>query len=267
MAEGEKKKDVGESFGQMMEEFGEAIAKVFNDPKLKQKAKEFGRSASESGKAFGDRFKDEEVRQKFREVGNAAKRFGESISEAFKEEKKGGQPEAEKKSSEIPETAVKEEESRGGRLTGYSMAIAWNIIFLIFFNFFYEYVAYYEYEAINGAGVWNRYPLLTDDFRLWLPIFTVAVAFSAAGNILMIIVDHYSVRQVVNIIVNVFGIAAAATLLSIFPFDFNAIPGADLVHILNPVVTVILVLIIIGLSIGTLVRLIKFIIYTTGIKA
>ncbi len=267
MAEHKKKKDVSESFGQLMEEFGEAVAKVFNDPKLKKKAKEFGKSASESGKAFGERFKDEEVKEKFREVGKAAQTFGESISEAFREkereEDRPGQETAEKKTIK----AERIEESRGSRLTGYSIAIAWNIIFLVFFNFFYEYIAYYEYEALNGAGIWNRYTLLTDDFRLWLPIFTVAVAVALAGNILMIIMDHFSVRQIVNIVTSIFGIVAAASLLSIFPFDFSVIPRADLTHILNPVVTVLLVLIIVGLSIGVLVRLIKFIIYSTGIES
>ena len=82
-------------------------------------------------------------------------------------------------------------------------------------------MAYYEYEAVNGAGIWHRYPLLTDDFRSWLPIFTVAVAISIVGNMIMIIVDTYNVRQVVNIINNIFGIAAVATLLSLFPFDFS----------------------------------------------
>ncbi len=279
-----KKKDVGESFGRMVEEFGEALAKVFNDPQLKKKAREFGKSASESGKAFGDRFKDEEVRKKFKEAGEAAKTFGESIGDAFREESRQAEEtqktaeedqeesrqteEAEKTAEETEKPAglaPKSEESRGARLTGYSMAIAWNIMFLVFFNFFYEYVAYYSYEAVNGTGFWQRYPLLTDDFRLWLPIFTVAVSVAIAGNILMIIIDHYSLRQVVHMVTHGFGIVAVASLLSIFPFDFQAIP-ADIAHILNPVVTVIMVLAIIGLSVGVLVRLIKFIIYMTGIK-
>ncbi len=260
MAEDKKKKDVGESFGKMMEEFGEAVARVFNDPKLKKKAKEFGRSASESGKAFGDRFKDEEVKEKFREVGKAARAFGDSITEAFREEKKdSGQEEEENNKKKIVKPLQHREESRGSRLTGYSLAIAWNIFFLVFFNFFYDYVAYYEYDA----GVWTRFPVLTDDFRLWLPIFTVAVAVSIAGNILMIIIDRYIVRQVVPMVLNVFGIAAVATLLSIFPFDFDVIPP-DISHILYPVAAVVLVLIIIGLSVGILVRLIKSIIHVTG---
>lgn len=71
----------------MFESFGDAISKIFNDPKLKEKAKEFGQSATESAKTLAGRFKDEEVREKFREVGKAAQEFGKSISDYFKPEK------------------------------------------------------------------------------------------------------------------------------------------------------------------------------------
>ena len=74
-----EKKDVFESFRQMMEEFGNAVGEVFRDPDLKQKAKEFGNSAKDSAKAFADRFKDEDVKNQFKEVGKAAKKFGKSM--------------------------------------------------------------------------------------------------------------------------------------------------------------------------------------------
>lgn len=247
-------KNVGASFGDMVKEFGEAVSKIFNDPELKKKAKEFGESATESAKAFGERFKDEEVKAKFREVGNAAKKFGESVSETFKEDKNSySQDKKTEKKNLEPEA------SRGSRLAGYSVSIAWNIIFLIFFNFFYQYVAFYHFDS--GTQMWARYPVLTDDFVMWLPIFTVSVAVSIAGNILMIILDHYYVRKIVNIIMNIFGIAAIGTLLSIFPFDFSGIPVANMGNILYPLVMVVLIIILVGLAISVIVNLVKLIVF------
>ena len=82
--EGSGKKSPGESFGEMLRAFGDAMSEIFNDPKLKEKAKEFADSAVKSAEAFGSRFKDEEVKQKFREVGKAAQEFGKSVEDCFK---------------------------------------------------------------------------------------------------------------------------------------------------------------------------------------
>ncbi|MFO7928145.1 MAG: hypothetical protein R6U35_00600 [Candidatus Humimicrobiaceae bacterium] len=275
MKDKEKSKEIGENFSHMIREFGEAVSKIFEDPKLKEKAKEFGDSASESAKVFGDRFKDEEVKQKFEEFGSSAKKFGESVGEFFKEEKKENEKEEkfEKKMNNFGDSTEKtgkkaeyySESPSGSRIAGYSIAITWNLIFLIFFNFFYEYIAYYEYDAVNG-GIWNRYTLVTDNFKLWLPILTISIAVSIIGNIILIINDRYYLRQIVNLVSNIFGIVAVATLLLLFPFDFSVIPDADLTHILTPVVTVVLVIIIIGLAIGTVANLVKLIVHSVKMR-
>jgi hypothetical protein len=59
---------------------------------------------------------------------------------------------------------------------------------------------------------------------------------------------------------NIFGIASVSTLLSLFPFDFSVLPDINLNGILNPIVTVALILIIVGLGIGIFVRFIKIIV-------
>ena len=76
----------GESLGELVKEFGDAVSKIFDDPELKKKAKDFGDSAVKSAKLFGKRFKDEEVKTKFKDVGKAAKDFGNSVSDYFKED-------------------------------------------------------------------------------------------------------------------------------------------------------------------------------------
>lgn len=69
--------------------------------------------------------------------------------------------------------------TRGWRITGYSFAIMWSVIFFVFFNFYQSYIAYYHYD-----GIWHRYPLLTESFSQWLPIVSVALAASMIGSIL-----------------------------------------------------------------------------------
>ena len=81
------KKSAAENFGDMLKEFGSAVAEIFNDPELKNKAREFGESAKESAKTFASRFKDDEVKGKFKDVGKAAYNFGESVSDYFRGDK------------------------------------------------------------------------------------------------------------------------------------------------------------------------------------
>lgn len=287
MAENKKDKSPIESFGDMVKEFGEAISKIFSDPELKKKAKEFAKSAEESAKAFGKRFKDEGVKDKFKDFGKAARNFGESVSDYFKDDKEKeediNQKEFEwekkldekmKKFGEKTEKAGKEfgrkiEEvgdkvdhyfkgTRGGRITGYSFAIMWSVIFFVFFNFYNQYIAYYHYD-----GIWHRYPLLTESFSQWLPIVSVALVASMIGSILLIIYDGYFFRQIIRIVLNLFGLTAIISLLTVFPFDFTVFPR-DLTGILNPIVITVLILIIIGIGIETMVRLIKLIVNAAG---
>lgn len=287
MAENKKDKSPIESFGDMVKEFGEAIGKIFSDPELKKKAKEFAKSAEDSAKAFGKRFRDEEVKDKFKDFGKAARNFGESVSDYFKDDKEKeediNQKEFEwekkldekmKKFGEKTEKAGKEfgrkiEEvgdkvdhyfkgTRGGRITGYSFAIMWSVIFFVFFNFYQSYIAYYHYD-----GIWHRYPLLTESFSQWLPIVSVALVASMIGSILLIIYDGYFFRQIIRIVLNLFGLTAIISLLTVFPFDFTVFPR-DLTGILNPIVITVLILIIIGIGIETMVRLIKLIVNAAG---
>ena len=283
MAENKKDKSPIESFGDMVKEFGEAIGKIFSDPELKKKAKEFAKSAEDSAKAFGKRFRDEEVKDKFKDFGKAARNFGNDVSDYFKNDKEKDEDinqkefewekkldEKMKKFGEKTEKAGKEfgrkiEEvgdkvdhyfkgTRGGRITGYSFAIMWSVIFFVFFNFYQSYIAYYHYD-----GIWHRYPLLTESFSQWLPIVSVALVASMIGSILLIIYDGYFFRQIIRIVLNLFGLTAIISLLTVFPFDFTVFPR-DLTGILTPIVIIVLILIIIGIGIETMVRLIKLIV-------
>ncbi len=284
MADNKKAKSPVESFGDMIKEFGEAVSKIFDDPELKSKAREFAKSTEDSAKTFGKRFKDEGVKEKFRDFREAASSFGSSVSDYFKndrekdkdssqkeyewqrklnEEMKNFSKKAEgKKEEPEQETDKKIEEagdeiddyfnkSRSGRIVGHSFVILWNIIILVFLNFYNSYIAYYYYD-----GQWHRYALLTEDFNQWLPFVSAAIGATIVGYFLLIIYDSYFFRQVIHIILNLFAMVSIISLLTIFPFDFTVFPR-DLTGILNPIIITVLALAVFGVGIETIVRLIK----------
>lgn len=152
--------------------------------------------------------------------------------------------------------------TRGGRITASVFAIAWSIVLLIFFNFYNQYIASYHSETINGITTWTRQPLFTEDINLWLPILTTTLILTIIGHIILIIFDRYTLREIIFVILNAFGLATVLTLLSVHPFDFSIIPNATAADAVYSGVIILLILISIGISISMLVRFIKLIIYT-----
>ncbi len=152
--------------------------------------------------------------------------------------------------------------TRGGRITASVFAIAWGIVLLIFFNFYNQYIASYHSETVNGITTWTRQPLFTEDINLWLPILTTTLILTIIGHIILIIFDRYTLREIVFIILNAFGLATVLTLLSVYPFDFSVIPNTTAADAVYSGVIILLIIISIGISIGMLVRFIKLIIHT-----
>lgn len=147
--------------------------------------------------------------------------------------------------------------TKEGRLASCSIAIAWSIIFLIFFHFFSQYIAYYHYETINQVGRWVREPLLTGNFHAVLPILTITLMLSIVGNFILIIFDRYLLRQAISIILNVFGLVTVLTFLFVFPFDFTVIPIPFAAHILSFVVALVFIGISIGFIVGIVVKAVR----------
>lgn len=150
--------------------------------------------------------------------------------------------------------------SRSGRITASAFAIAWSIALLIFFNFFNQYVAYYQSETIEGVTIWTRYPFFTGDVNLWLPILTTTLIISIIGHIILIIRDRYILREMIHIVINAFGLWTVTTLLSVFPFDFSVIPNPAAVDATYLGVKVFLIFISVGIGIAILVSVIKLIV-------
>ena len=83
--------------------------------------------------------------------------------------------------------------------------------------------------AINLAMLWIAHQLLewewprflTDDFERVLPIITVAALAAVALNVAYLAFDPPWFRSLGNIVTSALGIAAAAWMLAVFPFDFS----------------------------------------------
>jgi hypothetical protein len=146
--------------------------------------------------------------------------------------------------------------SAAARIISSSFAIAWSIILLVVFNFLSQYIAFYAVR--NGA--WVAYPILTSGVNWWLPILNLALFCTIAGHIILLGYDRYILRELIGIVLNIFGILTVASLLWIFPFTFDSVPVPALALVAPFVVTIILIGIIVGLAIGTLVSLIKLIV-------
>ncbi|MFC1978257.1 hypothetical protein ACFLWS_08395, partial [Chloroflexota bacterium] len=147
--------------------------------------------------------------------------------------------------------------TRARRITGYSASISWNVVWLIFFSFFHQYIAWYHVEPDGGV---TRLSMLTGDYFIWLPILVTALVISVAANILLITYDRYWFREIIQIILTVIDVVVAANLVSIFPFDFSVIPNATAVDITPIAVTIFLIIVAVGLGVSALVRFIKLIV-------
>ena len=263
-----KAKDFGDSAVKSAKLFGQR----FKDEEVKSKFKDVGKAAKDFGNSVSDYFKedgesgtespgskkkddwekklDEKMEQFSRKAEDAGKEFGRKAEEAGKEFGKKMEKMGDKVDHYFKDT-------RGGRITGYAFSIFWSSIFLVFFNFYNQYIAFYDYEKLGGVRYWTSYPLLTPDFERWLPIVTASLIAAIVGNIILIIYDGYLFRQAIHIAIELFSIAAAISLLVIFPFDFSVLPGNDLTNLLTPIITVVLILVSVGIGIGIIVRFIK----------
>jgi uncharacterized membrane protein len=149
---------------------------------------------------------------------------------------------------------------RSGRIAASAFAIAWSIALLIFFNFFNQYIAYYQSETVGGITTWTRYPFFTEDINLWLPILTTTLIITIVGHIILIILDRYVLRELIHIVINAFALWTVVTLLTVFPFDFSVIPSTTAAEATYLGVRIFLIFVSVGIGIAILVRVIKLIV-------
>jgi hypothetical protein len=146
--------------------------------------------------------------------------------------------------------------SRCGEIASDLSIIFVTVAQLIFFTRFHKYIAWY---TTGPDGSVTRLSMLTDDYFIWLP-FPIAASIAAiVAYTIMIFYDKYRFRMAAQIIVTVFGIAVAVSLVSIFPFDFSVIPNATAVDVVPIVVTVFFILLAVVYGVTALVLSVKLI--------
>jgi hypothetical protein len=150
--------------------------------------------------------------------------------------------------------------SRANRITSSSIAIVWSVLLLVLFTFFNHHIAYYQPEIVDGVTRWIRYPILTESFAMWLPIIVTTLILFVVGYILLIRYDGRLIQATVLICLNLFLLATVVSLLYIFPFDFTAIPIAEMAYVLDIVIRVTLIAVATVLGLGILIKLIKLIV-------
>jgi hypothetical protein len=95
--------------------------------------------------------------------------------------------------------------------------------------------------------------MLTNDYFTWLPFPITASILVIVATIVMIISGSYWFRQAAWVIFCLIGIAVTVSLVSIFPFDFSAIPNATAADVVPTVVTVLLILMAVFYGIAAVV--------------
>jgi hypothetical protein len=146
--------------------------------------------------------------------------------------------------------------SRAGEIGSHISIIFMTVAQLIFFTFFHEYIAWYTTEPDGSV---TRLSMLTDDYFMWLPFPITASIVAIVAYTIMIFYDKYWFHMTAQIIVNVFGIAVAVSLVSIFPFDFSVIPNATAVNVVPIVVRVFFILLAVVYGVTALVLFVKLI--------
>jgi uncharacterized membrane protein len=154
------------------------------------------------------------------------------------------------------------DKARTGRIIGSSFAIVCSVLLLVFFNFYHQYIAYYEPVNPGSWTPWHMHTLVTPDIYLWLPLLTAVLVLSIIGHAFLIAFNKYILHQIVLLVLDSLGVAVVVSLLFIFPFNFNVLPDPRITFGVEIGLKITLSLIAIGLAIGALIRLIRLIVNT-----
>lgn len=126
---------------------------------------------------------------------------------------------------------------------------------LIFFVYFYKYIAWYS-TGSDGSAI--RTSLITDDYFTWLPFPVTASIVVVVVSIVMIIFNRAWFRQAAWILFSLLGIAVVVSLLTIFPFDFSRIPNATAAGVVPVALKALLIFMAAFYGISATVLFIRF---------
>jgi hypothetical protein len=145
--------------------------------------------------------------------------------------------------------------SRCGEIASDLLIILVTVTQLIFFVFFYEYIAWYSTGPDGGI---TRQSLLTDDYFTWLPFPIAASILVILASVVMILYTGRRFRQGATISFNLLGIMVVVALLVIFPLDFSVIPNAGVAESAPIAVRVFFVLLAVFYAVTALIMLVRW---------
>jgi hypothetical protein len=132
----------------------------------------------------------------------------------------------------------------GPARVGYAIAIAVNVVMLV---------------ITQNILEWGWLPFLTADFALVEPWISLSLTASIVVNLIYIFDDAPWVKSIGQIGVNLLSVFVTWQILTVFPFDFSAYAFDWEV-----LARAVLILAIVGASIGALVELVKLVRPRTG---
>lgn len=125
--------------------------------------------------------------------------------------------------------------SRAARRAGYVVAVAVNVVLL---------------WLVDVSPGWSALHFLTGAFTEVLPLLNLSLAATVAANLVYLVRDSRRVRAIGQATLSAIGLALAARLLVVFPFDFSAYAGDW-----ELVTRVVLVLALVGSAVGVITGL------------
>jgi hypothetical protein len=128
------------------------------------------------------------------------------------------------------------------RRLGYVVAVAVNIGLLY---------------VVNNLLEWGVPEFLTDDFERVLPIMNFSIVVTMLVNLVYLFFDPTWFKSVTQIVLSVIGLIVVVRLYRVFPFDYSAYEFYEFEW--EVVTRVVLVLIMIGISIGIIVTTARFV--------
>lgn len=146
-----------------------------------------------------------------------------------------------------------------GRTVGSIAAIVWCVFLFVLFNFFADYVAFYHSSSEGGVTQLLRYPLLTRELSRVLPVLNLALGISVLGHLVVLSWNKYLVKELVQVITHVMGLAVAIVFLRVFPFDYGSLPASAVTTALPTLTVVILAIAIVGNVIEIIVHFVRLI--------
>ncbi|MCK9356906.1 MAG: hypothetical protein M0R22_07160 [Dehalococcoidia bacterium] len=153
------------------------------------------------------------------------------------------------------------EVGRTGRIAGSIAAIVWSIFVFVMFNFYPDYIAFYQGVSAGGVSQLLRYPILTSELSRALPILNATLVVTVVGHFVALAWDKFFVREGIEVVIHAMGLVTILVFLRVFPFDYSALPLGVAVDVLPGATLAVLVVAAVATGVEIIVRLVRLITY------